>query len=177
MVEQPPGRGDHDLRAAAEGVDLRLEADAAIDGGRADRPARAVGSNAFLDLERQLARRSEHQAADRLTGRATRQTPAGARARRGPGWHGAAGGSAARRPPSCPCPSGRWKEVAAGEHDRDRISLDGGRLGIALGGHRSKKVGRQPELIERGRCRRRLDRLGRRRGGCVAGGRPRPAGR
>ena len=33
VVEQPSWRGDHDLRVAAQGVDLANEADAAVDGG------------------------------------------------------------------------------------------------------------------------------------------------
>ena len=40
MVEQPAGRRDDDLGAAAQGADLRIEADAAVDRRRADRVLR-----------------------------------------------------------------------------------------------------------------------------------------
>jgi hypothetical protein len=45
---------------------------------------------------------------------------------------------------------GAGKQVAAGEHDRDRLRLYRRRVGVALGGNRPKEVGGQPELIERG---------------------------
>ena len=43
---------------------------------------------------------------------------------------------------------GAGKEVAAGEHDRDRLRLDRRRLGVALGGNRAQQVGRKAELVE-----------------------------
>ena len=49
-----PGRGDDDLGTGAQRPDLRVEADAAVDGRRADRVLGAVGPDALLDLEREL---------------------------------------------------------------------------------------------------------------------------
>ena len=105
VVEQAAGRGDHDLRALAQPADLVVEADAAVDRGRADRALAAVDANALLDLERELAGRHEHEHADRATDglawpRVIRRPPAVS-------YWSAAGGSAARTRPSCRCPSGR----------------------------------------------------------------------
>ena len=65
VVEQAAGRRDDDPGAGAEGADLRLEADAAVDRGRADPAVGAVGPDALLDLERELAGRGEDEGADR----------------------------------------------------------------------------------------------------------------
>ena len=62
VVEQAAGRRDDDLGAGAQGADLRVEADAAVDGGGADRVLGAVGADALLDLERELAGRGEDRA-------------------------------------------------------------------------------------------------------------------
>ncbi len=67
MVEQPARRGDHDLRTLAQPADLLVEADAAVDGGRHDRPLPTIGSDALLDLQRELTRRGEHEHTDRAT--------------------------------------------------------------------------------------------------------------
>ena len=50
-------------------ADLGLEADAAVDRGGADRAVGAVGADALLDLERELAGRGEDEDADRRRGR------------------------------------------------------------------------------------------------------------
>ncbi len=72
VVEQPAGRGDDDLGTGAQRADLRIEADAAVDGRRADGVLGAVGPDALLDLERELAGRGEDQARG-----STRGPPAG----------------------------------------------------------------------------------------------------
>ena len=64
VVEQAARRRDDDLGAGAQRADLRIEADAAVDRGRADRVLGAVGPDALLDLERELAGRGEDQGAD-----------------------------------------------------------------------------------------------------------------
>ena len=61
VVEQAARRRDDDLRACAQPANLLLEADAAVDGGRADRALRAVGADALLDLERELAGRGQDE--------------------------------------------------------------------------------------------------------------------
>ncbi len=80
----------------------------AVDDRRADGPARAVGPDALLDLDRELAGRGQDEAADRRSGRAAavarigcRRGTARTRTRSG------AGGSAGRRRPSCRSRSGR----------------------------------------------------------------------
>ena len=88
QVEQAARRGDQDVDAAAQRLDLRplptppkTTACAAV--------ARAVGREALADLYGELARRREDQGA-RLSSAARSRTPAAG-----------APGSAARRPPSC----------------------------------------------------------------------------
>ena len=50
VVKQAAGGRDDDLWAGAQRADLRVEADAAVDGGRADRVLDAVRPDALLDL-------------------------------------------------------------------------------------------------------------------------------
>ena len=64
VVEQATGGGDDDFGTRAQVTDLRVEADAAIDRGRPDGVLGAVRPDALLDLERELAGRSEDQRAD-----------------------------------------------------------------------------------------------------------------
>ena len=64
VVEQPPRGRDDDLRPGAQGPDLGVEADTAVDGRRADRAARAVRPDALLDLQGQLASRCKDQRPD-----------------------------------------------------------------------------------------------------------------
>ena len=71
-VEQPARRRDEDLDPAAEGLDLGIHRDAAVDDGRAERDGAAVGPDALVDLHRELARRDEDQDADRVAGRRER---------------------------------------------------------------------------------------------------------
>ena len=137
VVQEAPRGGDHDLRTGAQGADLRVESDAAVDGGRAEPVASAVCSDALLHLERQLARRDDDEDADRR--------PPVARRRGGPqpledreDERGRLAGPGL----------GTRKHVAPGEHERDRGRLDGRGLGVALVRDRAEELGRQPELIE-----------------------------
>ena len=43
---------------------------------------------------------------------------------------------------------GAGEHVATGEHERDRLGLDRGGLGVALLGDGTEELGRQPEVIE-----------------------------
>jgi hypothetical protein len=73
VIEQAPGRRDDDLRAGAQGADLRIEPDTAIDGGRADRVLGAIGPDALLDLEGELpCRRQDQGTNDPCTARSRR---------------------------------------------------------------------------------------------------------
>ncbi len=76
-------------------------ADAAEDDGRAQPEMAAVGAEAVADLQGELARRGQHQAARGL--RRAPAAPAGGDRPRD------AAGSAARRPRSCRCRSGRCR--------------------------------------------------------------------
>src|SRR5258708_19885030 len=63
QVEEASGRGDQDVDAAGEGIDLRLLADAAIDEGLAQTKMLAIDAKAVGDLDCQFARRGEDEAA------------------------------------------------------------------------------------------------------------------
>ena len=93
-----PGRRDEDLDAAAQGLDLGVHRDPAVDDGRAQRDGPAVGPDALVDLHRELAGRA----------RGSARGPGGGPARSWC-WPGRAGGRgwAARRRRSCRCRSGR----------------------------------------------------------------------
>ena len=129
---------------------LGVVADAAVDRRRADGPARAVGPDALLDLERELAGRRQDEAADRQAARAASGAVAGRRSWRGcrSAARGAAAGSAARRPPSCRCRSGR-RRARRGARGRAGWPRPGrGGLGVALVRDGAKELGREPEGIE-----------------------------
>jgi hypothetical protein len=67
VVEQAPGGGDEDVDAAAQRVDLRLDADAAEHDGAPDgRQVLAVGADAFLHLRAELPRRRDDEHAHRM---------------------------------------------------------------------------------------------------------------
>ena len=66
VIEQATGRRDENVDAAAQGVDLRIDADAAEDDERAQPQILAVALDAFGDLGCELARRHEHERARRL---------------------------------------------------------------------------------------------------------------
>ena len=63
QVEQAARRGDDDVDAAAQRLDLRAFADAAEDRGVAQRQVPAVGADVLFDLRDQLARRRHDQRA------------------------------------------------------------------------------------------------------------------
>ena len=137
MVEQPAGRGDDDLRAGvAQRALLRAEADAAVDGDGSDRPMPAVDAHALLDLQRELARRLQ----DEGPHHATAIGPGGIQAlQHGQHEGGRLAGAGL----------GAGHQVAAGQHERDRLRLDGGGIGVVLVRDGAEQFGRQPELIKR----------------------------
>ena len=97
---------------------------------------RAVGPDALLDLERELAGRGEDQRADdaRAAGRARRVEALEHRQHEGGRLAGAG--------------LGAGEDVAAVEDERDRLGLDGGGFRVALLGDGAEELGRQPEMIE-----------------------------
>ncbi len=163
VVQQPAGRGDHDLGTGPQPGDLGLEADAPVDRRRADRPLGAIGANALLDLDRQLARRDHDQDPDRRTGRCRRparglvQSRPGSveprrrrRERRG-------GDALGVQDPEDRQHEGRrlagpglgpGEHVTTGEDQRDRLALDWRGLRVALAGDGAEQLGRESEGIE-----------------------------
>ena len=135
-VEQPPGRRDEDLDAAAQGLDLGVHRDAAVDDGRAQRDGPAVGPDALVDLHRELARRHEDEHADRVAGR--REARVGLAAQAIEDGQDEGGGLAGAG-------LGGGEHVAALEDERDGGRLDGGRGLVSLLGDHAHEVGRQAE--------------------------------
>ena len=133
MVEQTAGRGDDDLGAAAQRADLAAEADAAVDGGRAD-VAAGVDPDRLLDLDRQLAGRGEDERADATVARRRRGQTLQHRQHEGGGLAGAG--------------LGAGEQVATIEHERNRFALDGGGIGVTLARNGTEQVGPQPEFRE-----------------------------
>ncbi len=150
VVEQAPGRGDEDVDAAAQLVDLRLHADAAEHDHAGQLGVLAVGANALLDLRRQLARRRQDEGADRQLAAWT--------AMRAAWWpfvalrrlhHQAvqqrqheAGGLAGAG-------LGAAHDVAAREDGGDGLRLDGGGRGVAGFVHGTQQRLGEAEGIER----------------------------
>jgi hypothetical protein len=66
VIEEPPGRRDDDVHAAAQLFGLRAEAHAAVDHGGALLHVLAVGADGLLDLGGELARGHEHETAHRM---------------------------------------------------------------------------------------------------------------
>jgi hypothetical protein len=116
VVEQPARRGDDHVDPAAQRVDLRLHAHAAVDAGGLELEVLAVGANAFLDLEGELAGRRDDEAAHRVA----RGGKAGARFRRERCKSGSVK-PAVLPVPVCAAPS----KVAAREHYGNCLRLDG----------------------------------------------------
>jgi len=133
VVEQAAGRGDQDVDAALQRLDLRPDADAAEDQRGLQRQVVAVGAHAFLDLGGEFARRRQHQHA-RLAA-----LGGGTRADELQNGQGEAGGLAGAG-------LGGGHQVAAGEHDGNRLGLDRRRLGVAFFGDGAKDFGAQAEF-------------------------------
>ena len=124
---------------ARSGADLGVEADAAVDGGGAEPVAGAVGPDALLDLEGQLAGRDDHAARESARRRSRRR---GGRSRETlEDREDERGRLAGAR-------LGAREHVAPGEDERDRGRLDRRGLRVALVRDRAEELGRQPELIE-----------------------------
>ena len=139
VIEQAPGRRDDDVDPAAQLLDLRLEAHAAVDHGGAQLHVLAVGAHALLHLRRELARGHEDETAHRMArGRMAdagfpreelqhRQSEAGGLA--GAGLRGA-------------------EEIPACEYYGNGLRLDGGGLGVTLLGDCAEQLGGKAEILE-----------------------------
>ena len=99
-IEQAAGRGDENVDAARQGIELWLLADAAHDHGLAQMQILAIGAELVVDLDREFAGRRKDQGA--------RTAPPV-----GPAVSGKlVEKSAARRPPSCRCRSGAMPSMS-----------------------------------------------------------------
>ena len=136
-VEQAARRRDEDLDAAAQGLDLGVHRDPAVDDGRAQRDGPAVGPDALVDLHRELAGRDEDQHADRVAGR--REAGVGVAAAGGRG-------SAATKAAVLPVPV--WAAARTSRPSRTSgmaAAWTGVGVLIALLGDHAHEVGRQAE--------------------------------
>ena len=138
-VEQPAGRGDEDLDAAAQRLDLRVHRHAAVHDGRAQRDRPAVGADALVDLHGEFAGRDEDERADRVAGR--REGRVGVRAQPVEDGQGEGRGLAGAG-------LGGGEDVAALEDEGDGGCLDRRGGGVALFGDGLQQVGRQAERVE-----------------------------
>ena len=128
-VEQPAGRGDEDVAARAQAVDLRLLTHAAEYDPRAQVLVRAVVGRALRDLGREFAGRRQHQHA--------RRAAPGVAELLQQGQHEAGRLAGARL--------GAGQHVAAREHGGNGLLLDGGGNFVALVGYGTDQLGLEPE--------------------------------
>jgi hypothetical protein len=135
VIEQPAGRRDDDVGAAAQLVLLRIDADAAEDRQRTIRQVPAVDGDALLDLRRELARRRQDQNAWVLVTRRARQLQALQDRQRETGGLAGAGLSAG-------------EDVAPFEHDGNGLLLNRRGFAIALFIDGTQQFGRQAEVFE-----------------------------
>ena len=124
VVEEPAGAGDHDLGAGAQGLQLRPEADAAVDGDAAQPRLSAQVGEGLVDLLGQLARGRDDQGAHAAARALFEALQDGKR--EGGRLAGAGLGQA--------------HDVAAGHDGRDRLFLDGRRFTIAERGYARRKA-------------------------------------
>ena len=132
QIEQPPRGGDEDIAAAAQCLDLRALADAAEDHHGAQLDEATVVLGAGGDLGGELARGREHQSARRAALGCAQVLQDRQHERR----RLAGAGLRAR------------EHVAAGEHRRNGLALDGSGNGVAFFGHSTGQLGLQPEFCK-----------------------------
>jgi hypothetical protein len=133
-VEQPSGRGDEQIAAIAQGIDLRIDAHAAEDDAGADFQVPSILPGALRHLGGQLPRGGENERARGAGGRALRERLQNREDERG----SLAG--AGLRP---------GEHVTAGDYGGNRPHLDGSRRLVALLGDRARQLGREPEIRKR----------------------------
>ena len=137
VVDQAARRGDEDVGAATQVVDLRAHAGAAEDGGDVQAQVAAVGLDAVGDLHREFAGRRQDQRARlaRAVGRRLLRQPLQQRQRERGGLAGAGLRAA--------------EQVVPGQRQRNRLQLDRRGRGVAVFGERAQQRGRQPECFKR----------------------------
>ena len=135
VIEQATRRRHQNVGAAAQAVDLRVDADAAEDDLRAQPQVLAVGADAFVDLRGELARRHEHQRARRLR-RMSRAVQALQDRQREAGGLAGSGLRAGQ-------------DVPARENFGNHARLNGRGFGIAAIDERTREFGHEPESSKR----------------------------
>ena len=134
QVEQAAGRGDEDVDAAVELLELVVEGDAADDQRHGQLVVAAVAVEALLDLRGEFARRLEDQ-------RARHARPGAALFEQGQHGQDEGGGLAGAG-------LGDADDIAARQRMGDRLRLDGRRLGVAAGLNRGQDFRAQSERFE-----------------------------
>jgi hypothetical protein len=135
VIEQAPGRGDHDVDTPAQFRNLCIDADAAKDLSHPEWQVAAVGAHALTDLRGKLARGRENQD--------PHAPPAGARILQSLQQRQSEAGRLAGAGLSA------GQDVPAVEDLWNRLLLDRGRMKVSLVIDRAQQFGRQAELIEK----------------------------
>ncbi len=139
VIEQPARRRDDDVHAATQLRGLRIESDAAENDRGPELQKPAVVAHALVDLRGELARRHDHESADRTRrGRGARIGLSGEQLQHR--QDEARGLSGARLRGS--------EQIAAGERERNGPHLDGGRNGVATLAHGAEQLRRKTEILE-----------------------------
>ena len=139
QVEQAARRGDEDFDAATDLLDLRLDVDAAVDAEAAQGQVLAVRLDRFEHLNRQFARRCQHQDADRVARRRRARVGEGQDAlQQRQGERGGLAGAGL----------GAAHQVLAREDDGDGLRLDRRRRGVSLVGDGFQQVGGEAEVVK-----------------------------
>ena len=129
-IEQATGRRDQQVAAAAQRVDLRVDADAAEDDQRAQLDILAVATRAFRHLGGEFAGRRQHKSARRAPGRAPQHLQDGQ-----------------NEPAVLPVPV--WALASTSrprQHGGNRLGLNGGGRVVALVGDGTQQLGLEPEI-------------------------------
>ena len=143
-VHEPAGGRHEHVDAGPERLHLVILAHTAVDHRMLERELESVGREALEDLHREFPRGAEHQRA----GRPAPDAPAG-----GTGLANLGSGQSMQNRQGegtglSGTGLGATKNVPACECGRNRLLLDRGRLGVALGGDRSEDGLAEPQFLE-----------------------------
>ena len=139
-VEETARRGDQDVDALLERLDLLALPDAAEDHGGAELKLAAIGAEAIVDLPRKLARRRENE---RM--RAPRRARPALLGQAMQNWQREGRGLAGAR-------LGDAEQIPALHEKRNGLRLNWRRLEIVFGLERKPQRLGQPKAVERSRC-------------------------
>ncbi len=139
QIQQAARRGDQDVHALLDAVDLGLHAHAAEDDGGVDVQVLRVAAHRFLDLRCEFTRGRQHQGADALAAElVARHLALREAVQHGQGeGRGLAGAGL-----------GACQQVVAGEHRRNGLCLDGSRVLVTLLKHGLQNGGSQIQFFK-----------------------------